>query len=75
MEEQQKNILFWSYDPNILFNTSYITEFFPIPNMSFEQKLNAVSRGVIVLSLFLFLTHYMHKIILIHWINYFKKGH
>lgn len=80
MEEQQNKLLFWSDDPNILFNTSYITEFFPTPNMSFEQKLNAVSRGIIVLSLFLFFISKNIRFILVGfitlgviWFIYYKQ--
>jgi hypothetical protein len=42
---------FWSVDPNVLLKTG---DFFPTPNMSLVQQLNAVSRVVIVMSLLLF---------------------
>lgn len=45
---------FWSTDPNIILNTKYLTEFFPTPEMSLNQKLNAISRCVIILTLLLF---------------------
>ena len=48
-------IPFWSYNPNILFLSSYLFEFFPIEAMSYEQKLNAVTRSVIILTLVGFL--------------------
>ena len=42
---------FWSNDPTILFNKDYITEIWPMQSMNFEQKLNAITRMVIILSL------------------------
>ena len=41
------DIPFWSDDPNILFKQDFIFEFFPIDTMTYEQKMNAVSRLVI----------------------------
>ena len=42
---------FWSNDPTILFNKESVLEFWPKQNMTFEAKLNAISRIVIVMSL------------------------
>ena len=50
------NIQFWSKDPAILWNKDYLDEIWPITNMSFETQLNAISRLVIYLSIFGFLT-------------------
>jgi hypothetical protein len=44
-------IPFWTNDPNILFQPPYIFEFFPMEQMSYEQKLNSVTRSVIVLTI------------------------
>jgi hypothetical protein len=65
METEQNNkmgdtknneyVPFWSEDPNILFNQNYILEFFPTETMTYNQKLNAVSRTVIFLSIVSFL--------------------
>ena len=44
-------IPFWANDPNILFNPKYILEFFPIQHMSYEQKLNSISRLIILLAI------------------------
>jgi hypothetical protein len=52
--KKKKRIPFWSENPNVLFQTAYIGEFFPVEYMSYEQKLNAVSRTVIVLTLISF---------------------
>ena len=52
--KRAKKVPFWSNDPNVLLQQKYITEFFPMDSMTFEQKLNAVSRTVIVLGLLSF---------------------
>ena len=44
-------IPFWSENPNVLFQSQHILEFFPIESMTYEQKLNAVSRTIIVLTI------------------------
>lgn len=48
-------IPFWYQDPNILFDTKFIFEFFPLNNMSFNQKLNALSRTIIFATIILFI--------------------
>jgi len=42
---------FWSNDPTIIFNNKHIFEIFPTTNMSYEQKLNAVTRLIIIITL------------------------
>jgi hypothetical protein len=41
---------FWSNDPTILFNKDAIFQVWPSASMSFEAKMNAISRIVIILS-------------------------
>lgn len=41
-------ISFWSNDPTILLNKKYIFDLWPTENMSYEQKLNAISRMIIL---------------------------
>lgn len=48
-------IPFWTEDPNILFKQQYLLEFFPTDNMTYEQKMNAISRLVIILTIVGFL--------------------
>ena len=52
--KKTKEIPFWTENPNVLLNPSFITEFFPSPDMSYNQKLNAISRMIIVLTAFVF---------------------
>lgn len=42
---------FWTEDPNILFQPNYMFEFFPVDSMNFNQKLNALTRLVIIMAL------------------------
>ncbi len=44
-------IPFWSNDPTILLNKTYILEIFPTTDMYYERKLNAVTRLIILISL------------------------
>ena len=44
-------IEFWSNNPTVLFNKEYIFELWPTTNMCYEQKLNAVTRLVILITL------------------------
>lgn len=66
-----KQILFWSEDPNVLLNSESIFQFFPVENMSFEQKLNAISRTVILLSLITFFYTKSTRILLVGAISLF----
>lgn len=43
-------IPFWSNDFTVIFNKNYITELWPSPEMSYEQKLNAITRCVLLLT-------------------------
>lgn len=43
---------FWTNDPTILLNKDNITELWPLKSMYYEQKLNAISRLVIILTIF-----------------------
>lgn len=45
------SIPFWGEDPNVLFKPSYLTELFPSEPMSYNQKLNAITRLVLVVSI------------------------
>jgi Family of unknown function (DUF5762) len=44
-------IQFWSNDPTILLNKEYIFELWPTSSMCYEQKLNSISRLIILLSI------------------------
>lgn len=44
-------IQFWSNDPTVLFNKEYIFEIWPTTSMCYEQKLNSISRLIILLTI------------------------
>lgn len=75
---------FWINDPTILFNSNYIFELFPKEYMSKEQKLNAITRLVFILTILGYLITQNIKmfftgvitigvIILLYKINFFKQ--
>jgi hypothetical protein len=55
---------FWLYNPNILFKSDEISKIWPTNDMSFDNKLNAISRLVIILTLIGYLTTKNIKIFL-----------
>jgi hypothetical protein len=65
MSEDNNKIPFWGEDPNILFDKTFITQFFPSESMSFNQKLNALSRSIIFTGLLLFFITHNFRIVLI----------
>jgi len=44
-------IQFWSNDPTILFNKDYIFELWPLTDMCYERKLNAITRLIIFITI------------------------
>lgn len=46
---------FWGDDPNILFHSNRVIEFFPTRDMSTQEKLNAISRFFIYLGILMFI--------------------
>ena len=43
-------IQFWANDPSVILNNNYIFELWPTSNMCYEQKINAITRLVIILT-------------------------
>lgn len=46
---------FWANDPSILFQKNEIFQLWPTPDMTVEEKMNAISRTIIILTLLGFL--------------------
>jgi len=73
---------FWSRDPNVLLRSDRLFELFPVDNMTYEEKLNAISRLVILLTLVSFLVGRNVRILIIGGITlaaifimyYYKVG-
>lgn len=51
---KQTTVPFWLENPNILFQTEYIFEFFPVESMVYSQKLNAITRSVLLMGITIF---------------------
>ena len=54
-KESIKPIEFWGKNPNVLLDPSHISELFPVSDMEYEQKLNAITRTVIILTFVFYL--------------------
>ena len=63
--------VFWSENPNILFHKDMIFEFFPVDSMGYNQKLNAISRLLLLLTLISFLFTRSIRILIIGCITLF----
>jgi len=50
---KEKKIVFWADDPNVIVQGPL--DMFPMSNMTLEQKLNALTRGLLVITLLTFL--------------------
>jgi hypothetical protein len=68
----KSKVPFWSENPNIILNTSYVFEFFPTDTMSYSQKLNAISRLVIALTVVGFILTRSFRVLLISIITLFS---
>jgi len=60
---------FWSNDPTILFNKESVLQLWPTQQMTFEAKLNAISRLVILMSILGFIFTGKWNIIIIETIT------
>lgn len=58
-------IPFWSHDPSILLKQEYVYELWPAPTMEYEQKLNAITRVVLLCTAVGFLISQSWKLILV----------
>ena len=66
LDTQKKTVTvpFWTDNPNILLNPTYLMEFFPSEDMSYSQKLNAITRMIIVLTVLMYLLTHTFRTIL-----------
>ena len=58
-------IQFWTNDPTILFNKDYIFELWPTTNMCYEQKLNAITRLVILITILGYILTMSQRILIV----------
>lgn len=59
------SVPFFTNDPSILFNKNYITELWPCSSMTYEQKLNAITRFIVLLTILGFLSTQKMSILLV----------
>ena len=69
LDTSSRSIPFWSKDPNILFQQPFLFELFPVENMSYNQKLNAITRSVILLTLVGFLFDRSFRLVAVSFIT------
>jgi len=69
MRKPTKSIPFWGVNPNVLIDSSTALEFFPIESMTYEQKLNAISRMVLLLTVITFLYTKSYRLLAISAIS------
>jgi hypothetical protein len=63
-KKRKPEIPFWTESPGILIDNAYLMEFFPTEQMTYYQKLNAISRAIIVLMIItLIITRTMRPVI------------
>jgi Family of unknown function (DUF5762) len=48
---EQPKIPFWSENPNVLLDKDTMLEFYPMDSMTFNQKLNAVTRMILLITI------------------------
>jgi hypothetical protein len=60
---------FWFVNPNILLQKDLIFEFFPVESMNYNDKLNALSRSIILLTIISFIVTHNMRILAIGMIT------
>jgi hypothetical protein len=60
---------FWTNEPSIIFNKDYILQIWPTQQMTFEAKLNAISRLIIIISILAFILTGNWNLIIIGFIT------
>lgn len=69
--KEPDDVPFWSKNPNVILSKEHILEFFPTEEMTFNQKLNAISRIVILLTLLTFAYTQNTQILLVGVVSLF----
>jgi hypothetical protein len=69
--KEPNDVPFWSKNPNIIFDKDHILEFFPTDEMSFNQKLNAITRVVLLMTLGTFAYTQSTQILLVGAVSMF----
>lgn len=56
---------FWSNEPTVIFNKNYIFELWPTTNMCYEQKLNAITRLIIIITILGYILTMSNRILIV----------
>jgi hypothetical protein len=57
-------VQFWINEPTVLLNNQYIMELWPSTDMSYEQKMNAITRLVILISILAYMVSMKPRILI-----------
>jgi hypothetical protein len=63
------SIQFWTNDPTVLFNKEYIFELWPTSEMCYEQKLNAITRLIILITILGYVSTMSQRILVIGFLT------
>jgi hypothetical protein len=64
-------IQFWSNDPTVLFNKKHIFELYPTTDMCYEQKLNAISRLIVLITILGYILTMSQRVLVIGLLTLF----
>jgi len=56
---------FWSNDPSVLLNNTYIYEIWPTNDMCYEQKLNAITRCIILVTILGYIFTFSFRLLIV----------
>ena len=62
-------IQFWTNDPTVLFNKEYIFELWPTTEMCYEQKMNAITRLIILITILGYVSTMSQRILVIGFLT------
>lgn len=65
IRKKKQEIPFWGNDPNVLLHQKYMFELFPVKGMSYSQKLNAITRMVLILSIISILYSFRYRTVFV----------
>ena len=65
------SIPFWYDEPSILFKKENVFELWPTPTMDYNQKLNAITRLIIIVTMFGFIITFAYRLLFIGGITIF----
>lgn len=63
--KKKNNVPFWSENPNILLSPPFLLELFPTQEMTYSQKLNAITRLILFLTIAVFMISRKLRILII----------